>query len=122
MEIEFWENSKGEVPVLEFVRAQNPKSQKKIFKIIGWFKKYGLNKFIDSGYGDKLKGTEKKYGRKIYQLIIGHYRILFGIIERVAWLVNGFIKKGKHTPKKEIKIANERIIYQEKKFINKQIN
>jgi phage-related protein len=64
--------------------------------------------FID--YGFKLPEKYlKKLNNLIWELRIEQYRILFGIIKTKIIIVNIFYKKSQKTPKKELKLAVQRL-------------
>src|SRR3989442_806693 len=51
----------------------------------------------------------KKLTKLIWELRPGRVRLLFGIVNNKAIVVNAFIKKTKKTPKREIELALERL-------------
>ena len=52
----------------------------------------------------------KKLTRSIWELRAGNIRLLFGIVENEAIIVNVFLKKTAKTPLKEIKLAEKRLV------------
>lgn len=51
----------------------------------------------------------KKLGKNLWELRAGKIRLLFGLIENSAIVVNIFLKKSQKTPKKEIELAIKRL-------------
>lgn len=105
MEIQFWENTRGENPVGGFIEGQEVKAKKKILWMIDMLEEHGI-KLLFTGYMNKLQG------HKLYELVTSFggvfYRIFFSIKEDTAWLLHAFKKKTNHTPKKELSIAIDR--------------
>ena len=51
----------------------------------------------------------KKLTRNLWELRTGRWRLLFGIVDDKAIIVNIFLKKTQKTPKKEIDLALRRL-------------
>jgi len=105
-EIELYCDSKGNVPVKDFILMQAPKAKAKILHYLDLLKQFGLT--LGQPYTKKLAGTD------IWELRIHHssnyYRILyFAFTGRKFILLHSFLKKAKKTPKSEIMIAMDRI-------------
>lgn len=81
--------------------------------ILSQIDKARVNKVIDLFRDKGFKLSElylKKLSKNIWELRPGRVRILFGIIEGEAILVNVFTKKTAKTPLKELKLAEKRLI------------
>jgi len=102
MNVQFWETSSGDCPVVNFIDGLPAKTQEKIMWILELFEQYGT-KLIYTKHMKKLKGYD------LYELRIKFnnaiYRILLMIVETSSWLLHIFIKKTDYTPQKEIDIA-----------------
>ena len=66
--------------------------------------------FRDYGYSLSNKHL-KKLNRQIWELKIEKHRILFGEIKNGIVIVNIFYKKTQKTPKKELRLAIQRLKY-----------
>lgn len=106
MEIELWENTRGESPVAKFIENQEPKTRKKILWVIDRLEEEGI-KLLFTNFMKKLQGY------KIHELVIPFrgvfYRIFFVIRNHKALLIHAFKKKTNHTPRGEISITLKRI-------------
>lgn len=64
--------------------------------------------FKESGF-DLTELYLKKLTHDLWELRTGRWRLLFGIVKNEAIIVNLFLKKTQKTPKKEIKLALQRL-------------
>ena len=103
MDVIYYENSKGEIPVKEFIDKSSPKDRNRIAKTIELLQEFG-NK-LDRPYAAPLKNGINELRIKG---VDNNLRILFFyIVGNTAVLTHGFIKKSKKVPSKEIKLAEE---------------
>ena len=105
-EIEFYQDSQGNIPVQDFIRRQSDKVKAKILKYIDLLQDFGLS--LGQPRVEKLAGSE------VWELKIRHssnrYRILyFAFSGRKFILLHAFLKKTAKTPKNELEIAQSRI-------------
>jgi len=105
-EIEFYQDSQGNIPVQDFICQQSAKVEAKIYRYIDLLQDFGLS--LGQPYIEKLEGSE------VWELKIRYssdrYRILyFASSGRKFVLLHAFLKKSAKTPKKEIEIAQGRI-------------
>ena len=82
------------------IRALSLKDQAKIVEIVKLFKIYGF--FVEEQYLKKLTTG-------LWELRANRWRLLFGIIDQEAVIVNVFLKKTQKTPRKEIELALKRL-------------
>jgi len=64
--------------------------------------------FSESGF-NLAEPYLKKLTRNIWELRAGRRRLLFGMVENKAVIVNMFLKKTQKTPKEEVNLANRRL-------------
>lgn len=101
MEIEYWENERGDVVVLDDIESQPVKLQDKILWVIELLGDVGL----------ALGGPHLKKFRNydLYELIANQgnlgYRVLFVVRGGSAWFVHSFRKESQATPNRHIKLA-----------------
>ena len=105
-EIEFYQDSQGNIPVQDFICQQSAKVKAKISRHIDLLQDFGLS--LGQPYIEKLVGSG------VWELKIRHssnrYRILyFASSGRKFILLHAFLKKTARTPKNEIEIAQNRI-------------
>lgn len=106
-EVEYYQDSQGNIPVQEFIRRQSDKVKAKILKFIDLLE--DLNLSLGQPYVEKLADSD------VWELKIRHssnyYRILyFAFRGRRFVLLHAFLKKAARTSKNAIKIAEYRII------------
>ena len=106
-EIEFYQDSQGNIPVQDLICQQPAKVEAKIYRHIDLLQDFGLS--LGQPYVEKLAGSE------VWELKIRHssnyYRILyFASSGRRFVLLHAFLKKTDKTPKNEIAIANDRML------------
>jgi len=105
--IEFYQDSKGPVPVQDFICQQSAKVEAKIYRYIDLLQDFGLS--LGRPFIEKLAGTD------IWELKIRHssnrYRILYFAHSGHRFiLLHAFLKKTARTPKNEIEVAHNRMI------------
>ena len=105
-EIEFYQDSQGNIPVQDFIYKQSAKVKAKILKYTGLLQEFGLS--LGQPYIEKLTGSD------VWELRIRHgsnyYRILYFVSSgRRFVLLHAFLKKTAKTPKNEIEIAQNRM-------------
>ena len=106
-EIDFYQDSQGNIPVQDFICQQSAKVEAKIYRHIDLLQDFGLS--LGQPYVEKLAGSD------VWELKIRHssnrYRILyFAFSGRRFILLHAFLKKTNITPKNEIKIAEVRMV------------
>lgn len=82
------------------IRSLSKQDSARIVRAIELFKEGGFN--LTELYLKKLT-------RNLWELRIGKWRLLFGLVKNEAIIVNLFLKKTQKTPKKEIKLALQRL-------------
>ena len=105
-EIEFYQDSQGDIPVQDFICQQPPKVEAKIYRHIDLLQEFGLS--LGQPYIEKLAGSD------VWELKIRYssnrYRILyFAFSGRKFILLHAFLKKTAKTPKNEIEIAQAQL-------------
>ncbi len=104
-EIIFYRSLTGRCPVEEFLDSLNDKQVTKILWVFRLIKEVA---FVPKEYFKKMAGTDDlwevrvSFGNKIFRF--------FGFFDRKKFIIltNGFVKKSKKTPKKEIDVAHQR--------------
>jgi len=98
--IEYYKNNRGYKPVEEYIDNLPVNKQANIFRVFDLVQEFGIH--LGSPY---LRHIEDK----IWELRPGSERILYFVFTGKKFvLLNGFTKKTRKTPKKEIKIAKKR--------------
>jgi len=106
IKIEYYEEN-GKIPVMEFLKSLKPKEIAKILRDIDLLEKYGL--FLGGNFLKRIVGTKNLWELRT-RLGSNSFRILhFSAEKEKIVLLNGFKKKTRKTPKKEIEIAKQRI-------------
>lgn len=105
-EIEFYEDSHGNIPVQDFISRQSYKVKAKMLKFLDLLEEFNLS--LGQPYVEKLADSD------VWELKIRHgsdyFRILyFAASGRKFIILHAFIKKTDITPKREIEIAEARI-------------
>ena len=105
-EIDFYQDSQGNIPVQDFIYQHSAKVKAKILRYINLLQDFGLS--LGQPYIEKLTGSD------VWELKIRHssnyYRILyFASSGRRFVLLHAFLKKTAKTPKNELEIAQNRI-------------
>jgi phage-related protein len=109
----YYKTSSGRSPVKNFIDRLSYNTQRKFFAKIEWLEGYGPG---------LIEPHAKKIDRYIYELRFegddGFIRVLYFFYSKnKIILVNGFKKKTKKTPKKEIELANKR----REDFLNRKL-
>jgi phage-related protein len=101
----FYCNSNGNSPVLDWLKEQDQKVIAKFLKIFELLKENGISvsKPYVAPLEDKLYEIRVEQNTNIYRIVY------FAYTGRRFILLNGFQKKTQKTPKKEIKLAKERL-------------
>ena len=105
-EIDFYQDSQGNIPVQDFICKQAAKVEAKIYRHIDLLQDFGLS--LGQPYIEKLTGSD------VWELKVRYssnrYRILyFAFSGRRFVLLHAFLKKTAKTPKNELGIAQNRI-------------
>ncbi len=105
-ELEFYQDSQGNIPVQDFIYKQSAKVKAKISRYIDLLQDFGLS--LGQPFVEKLAGSG------VWELKIRHssnrYRILyFASGGHKFILLHAFLTKTAETPKNEIEIAQSRI-------------
>lgn len=82
------------------IRALPYKDNSRVVQVINLFSNHGFN--VREPYLKKLT-------KNLWELRAGRFRLLFGLIEGEAVIVNMFLKKTQKTPRKEIELAQKRL-------------
>lgn len=101
--IEYFQSSRGEYFVKEFIDKQNSVIKAKYISMIDFIREYGP--FLAGKYTKKLRGN-------LYELRITgkeQIRILYGVRQERIILLHAFKKKTQKTPQKEIRTALSRL-------------
>lgn len=103
MEIKFYEDLNGHIPVIEFLEELDPKMEQKMLRSIQALKELGINLRmpLSEALGDGIFELRAKVGTNISRVLY------FFIIGNQAVLTHGFIKKTQKTPAKEIERAKK---------------
>ena len=103
--IEFYKTQNGKSPVKEWILDLDIKTKAKILKNIVMLKEFNIN--LKAPYvkplEDKLYELRTKDSKGIYRIIY------FAYTDKTFFLLNGFIKKTRTTPRKEIELAKLRM-------------
>jgi phage-related protein len=113
MKINYWEDSRGCSPVEEFIeeigRNGGRKAQEKVIRFIRVLGREGLDMLTKMP--EYLKQLTLD-GVALYELRVGFggnaYRILFVVLDGIAYFLHAFSKKDQKTPPSEIAIALRR--------------
>jgi len=110
--VEYYADSRGNEPVVDFVGSLPIEAQAKILRLIDLLANYGV--LLKEPYTKQIKC-------KLRELRIssssGEVRILyFAFANRRLVLLHGFVKKTRKTPRREIDIAERRL----NDFINRE--
>lgn len=103
MEILFYTDRNGNVPVKEFLDSLDIKMRQKMLRSIMALQDMGtsLRKPLSEALGDGIFELRAKVGSNITRVLY------FFVIDNRAVLTHGFIKKTQKTPAREIKRAKE---------------
>jgi len=103
--IELWEDPEGRCPVEKFIKSIPKKAKGKMIKILDLIEQYGEK--VQMPHLKGLIGYDILEIRFKFQSI--NYRIFCVVRDTVFWLMHGFIKNTKHTPKNEIERTLRRV-------------
>ena len=100
-----YETTRGERPVVEFIKKQQPQTIAKIVHLIDLLEIYG-----------SLLGMPhaKKLELNLYELRVRgkeEIRLVYGFKRKTIYLLHGFKKQKQKTPKKEIETARRRLMF-----------
>lgn len=101
--IKFFQTARGDCPVKEFIEKQNISTGAKITYFIELLENYGP--FLKPPYMKKLQN-------RLYELRISGkiaVRIFYTMYRNEYYLLHAFKKKSQKTPKKELKLALDRM-------------
>jgi len=97
----YYETRDGEAVVENEIKGFGAKVFARIVRTVGLLEEFGTG--LDEDYVKHVEG-------RIWELRPGRYRVLYSSAKnRVFVLLRAFIKKSKKTPKREIKIAQNRL-------------
>lgn len=102
-QVRLFQTPRGDYPVNDFIEEQEPATYAKILHSIELLKNHGP--YLRLPYARKLED-------KLYELrITGKVavRLLYTLYKNQFYLLHAFKKKGQKTPRKEIKVALDRI-------------
>jgi len=105
MEVHFWVNDNGKVPVAEFLDGIPAKASSKLVKIFEWIELRGL--LLEGSFLRKMVGFHKLWEVRV-QFDGVRYRVFVTFKDNICWLLHGFVKKSAKTPRKELLIAEKR--------------
>lgn len=86
--------------VKRFIDSINKRHNSDVIKVVDMLRDYGFNLTVD---------YLKKLIMNLWELRAGRYRLIFGLVEDEAIIVNIFYKKTRKTPIKEIRLALKRL-------------
>jgi len=103
--IELYQTTAGETPVLDFIKSLPEKHQSKVYREIDLLESFGTN--LSFPHTSKLEGDKYK---KLWELRIKSgsdiSRIFyFAYIDNTFVLLHGFVKKSNKTPVRELERA-----------------
>lgn len=102
---EFYQDEKGQEPVKDFLLSLPPRHRGKVLQSIQILSEFGINLPFpySSQVEGKLRELRSHYGRN-------HYRTLYYCdVNRTFVLLHAFPKRTQKIPKREIRIAMERM-------------
>ncbi len=103
MEIEFYKNEEGQVPVKEFLDSLDIKMRQKMLRSVmalqdmGIFLRMPLSESLNDGIFELRANVGSNISRVMYFFVAGNKAVL----------THGFIKKTQKTPAREIKRAKD---------------
>lgn len=101
-QIVFYQTSRGDSPIEDFIDKQSPKIQAKMLSLLDLLSKYGP--YLKPPYIKKLS-TDIYELRIVSKLAI---RVLYCYKNGRYHVLHAFVKKGNKTPKKDLDIAFDR--------------
>ena len=103
--IEFYEAANGQIPVKEFIEALNIKERAKVARTVDLLEEFGIN--LGMPYAEYV---EEDLWELRVRFANNRYRIIYFLNTGQKFiLLHGFIKKTQKMPKKEIKVAKQRL-------------
>ncbi|KKQ71311.1 MAG: hypothetical protein UT33_C0010G0035 [Candidatus Peregrinibacteria bacterium GW2011_GWC2_39_14] len=110
MDIEFFESSRGDCPIKNFLLSISAKRGAKITLRLERIEKYTILQSLNAGILEKMAGYEK-YNLYEFKTRFQNtqYRIICHLHNAKLVLLHGFIKKSPKIPQKEINTAIGRI-------------
>jgi len=97
----YYQNPRGQFPIKEFINSLAFKQRVKIFRVLNYFEKYGIEAILP--HVKKISGT---FLWEIRILGKDNLRIIYFIYqENMVVLLNGFVKKTQKTSKKDLSRA-----------------
>lgn len=99
-----YETTRGDRPVTEFIKRQQPQAIAKITHLIDLLEMHG--NLLGMPHAKRLKPN-------LYELRVRgkeEVRIIYGFVGKTIYLLSGFKKQKQKTPRKEIEIAKQRLI------------
>src|SRR3989344_5127719 len=113
-----FESKNGEKPVEEFIKSLDTKAKNKDARTFDYLEEFGLA--LGHPHVKKLSGTS------LWELrILGSDSIrIFYVAQtgKIFLLLHGFKKKQQKTPRKEIKIAEKRLLEHNKRSLVQNLN
>ncbi|MHB1347731.1 MAG: type II toxin-antitoxin system RelE/ParE family toxin [Candidatus Humimicrobiaceae bacterium] len=101
----FYSTNSDNIPVIEYIKAQEAKRANEIYNALILLKEFGIEKSLLAAR--KLKG---KFCNGLYELKIDTSRILYFLhTDRRFIMVHAFTKKKNKTPRIELEIAIRRM-------------
>lgn len=99
-----YETVRGERPITEFIKKQQPQTIAKIVHLIDLLEIHG--NLLSMPHSKRLE-------QNLYELRIRgkeEIRIIYGFVGSTIYLLSGFKKQKQKTPKKEIETARQRLL------------
>lgn len=99
-----YESARGERPVAEFIKDQQPQAIAKISHLIDFLEIHG--NLLGMPHAKRLEPN-------LYELRVRgkeEIRMIYGFIGKTIYLLSGFKKQKQKTPRKELEIAKQRYL------------
>jgi len=110
--IHLYRTGTGRSPVHEFILAQEPKAQDKVYEVLDYLKTYGFH--LSTKYLRRLSGSGRLWEIRA-KSHSKQYRLLLSRLEtNVIVILHAFVKKTAKTPRQDIETAEERLRLYEK--------
>ncbi len=104
MRVKFWQSTSLHIPVLEFIEDQPDEAAQRIMKTIDHLTEKGLDLLASPNKMKQLKGYKGLFELRIDFKGV-YYRIIFCVINGIAWLLSAFKKKDNRTKNSYIDVA-----------------
>lgn len=108
---EFYQDEKGQEPVKDFLLSLPPKHRGKVLQTIQILSDFGIN--LPFPYSSQVEGELRElrahYGRTLYRILY------YCDVNGVFILLHAFPKRTQTIPTREIRIATERMRFDQKK-------